>query len=104
MTDIITRLRSYADDADQHGKHWVPISPASLRGMADEIERLRTDRAGLIQSWNKAESNRRMDDTLLRQALEALKALTDYSTNTSEAERLGNGAIAALRERLGEKP
>ena len=34
-------LRSYADDADQHGNHWVPIAPASLRGLADEIERLR---------------------------------------------------------------
>lgn len=34
-------LRNYADDAGQHGNHWVPIAPASLRGMADEIERLR---------------------------------------------------------------
>ena len=34
-------LRNYADDADQNRNHWVPISAASLRGMADEFDRLR---------------------------------------------------------------
>lgn len=32
-------LRSYADDADQNRNRWVPISPASLRAMADEFDR-----------------------------------------------------------------
>lgn len=32
-------LRSYADDADQNRNRWVPISPDSLRGMADEFDR-----------------------------------------------------------------
>lgn len=34
-------LRDYADDADQHGNHWVPISPHTLRAVVAEIESLR---------------------------------------------------------------
>lgn len=38
MTATPSRLRSYADDADQHGNHFAPIAPATLRGLADEHE------------------------------------------------------------------
>ena len=41
-------LRSYADDADQHSNRWVPIAPASLRGIADEFERLRAKLGQLV--------------------------------------------------------
>lgn len=33
-------LRDYAQDADDHGNKWVPMSPQSLRALAAEMERL----------------------------------------------------------------
>ena len=50
-TTTPSKLRSYADDADQHGNHWVPIAPATLRGLADALEASQRQRDELMRCW-----------------------------------------------------
>lgn len=36
----IERFNAWAADADQHENHWVPVSPDTLRAVAEEIKEL----------------------------------------------------------------
>lgn len=38
----VVRLRAWADDAEKHGKPWVPVSPETLRGIAGAVAMLVT--------------------------------------------------------------
>lgn len=48
-------LRSYAEDAEQHGNHWVPLHPAALRELADELDMLRRALHEIAEEWAGAE-------------------------------------------------
>lgn len=39
-TETTRQLRAWAQDADDHGNHWVPVSQATLRDLADKIDQL----------------------------------------------------------------
>ena len=89
-------LRSYADDADQHGNHWVPIAPASLRGVADEIERLSAERnrlrAACVLALSRSPEIRTASGRALRMALGMTK---DEHLTTDQLAAAGKTAKAA---------
>lgn len=72
-------LREYADDADKHGAHWVPIHPNTCRALAAEIERLRGT-----------------SDVLRRWMLEALLVMDSIDPDDSED---GGDALRMLMDR-----
>ena len=87
-------LRSYADDADQHCDRWVPLSPASLRAMADEFDRQEAeiDRLFgigvelLIARRERDELREQRDD--LRRALEVIAVGDAQNPQRQAAEEL----------------
>ncbi len=57
LEPIVRRLRAWSDDADSHGKPWVPVSPATLRDIAEAVDCLvRTASAGTDEPVERAVS------------------------------------------------
>ena len=48
-------LRSYADDAEQHGNHWVPMHRDTVRAVADDLDMLRSALHDIAEEWAGAE-------------------------------------------------
>lgn len=91
-------LRSYADDADQHGNHLVQIAPASLRGIAGELNRLRYA-LDLVRSHPEFDEGGPMAD-MMDQVLSGARAPMLDALGAIEAAL--DAAIAAERERCAK--
>jgi hypothetical protein len=60
------------------------------------------DGPAIADALSRARHRIERDEALLRQALEALESLFSWQADPDRGQRCSN-AIAALRERLGEK-